>query len=456
MTTESSAPTEEVPVEGDLLAELDSVLCVDNAPYIGSTTFEELHEKYGLKSVLLDNLYKKGFKRPSRIQSAALPIVLNREKGKRNIIGQGPSGTGKTATYVLGMYNLVDPTKPEYKAICLEPTRELARQTYDVCKELSENTGIETKLLIPGTKLTKGEILPEPVVVGTPGIILKAINETGCINPKDVLMLAVDEADTMLQDNLGEQTAKIKALIPPLAKITLFSATFPEDVKEFADKICPDATKITLKPSEVMLNRIMQLQCRTDEKHDKYNLVYTLFRKLSIGQAIIFTNTIASCNDLAKKLINDEFPVSKLNSKLPKEKRDKVIDDFRNGNTRVLVATNVIARGIDVMQVSLVINYEVPMHTRSDDKSEGDREVDTETYIHRIGRTARFGRSGVALTLIGDDEEQDKLEEILSIIRCECNTISPDKLGEIEGLLKRCRSSDEENLKRLGLEGPKK
>ena len=260
---------------------------------------------------LLDNIYKKGFKRPSKIQAAALPIVLNMEKGKRNVIAQGQSGTGKTATYVLGMYNMVDPKVPQFKAICLEPTRELARQTFDVCQELSQGTGIKSKLIVTGTKsllslpiddsfisfdhafflfpARRNELLEELVFVGTPGSMIKVI-QMGNINPKNVLMLAVDEADMMLLDNLGEQTARIKEMLHPSAKVLLFSATFPDEVKEFADKIAPEATKITLKPSEVMLKRIMQLQCRTDETHDKYSLVKSVFSKMSIGQAIIFTN----------------------------------------------------------------------------------------------------------------------------------------------------------------------
>jgi len=265
-------------------------------------------------------------------------------------------------------------------------------------------------------------------------------------------MLAVDEADAMLQDNLGEQTARIKEKLPASAKVTLFSATFPEEVKKFADQISPDATKITLKPSEVMLNRIIQLQCHVDDKHDKYNLVYTLFRKLSVGQAIIFTNTIQTCEELSRKLAADEFPVAMLHGRLEFEERDKVIDMFKKGKSRVLVTTNVIARGIDVLQVSLVINYDVPIHGKSDDKGESDKEVDTETFIHRIGRTARFGRSGVALTLIQTEEDEEKLDEILSIINCDSKEIKPDQLGEIEDVLKRCRTADQENLKRLGLE----
>jgi len=445
------APEVEKTEDGDLLAELDCAISIDNTAYTANVTFEDLRDKNGLSQTLLDNLYKKGFKRPSKIQGAALPIVLNKEKGKRNIIAQGQSGTGKTATYVLGMYNIVSPSRPDFKAICLEPTRELARQTFDVCLQLSEGTGIASKLLIPGTKLRKRQVLPELVFVGTPGFVLNAI-EGGSINPKNVLMLAIDEADAMLQDRLGEQTLRIKQSLPSGAKVTLFSATFPDEVKEFAAKVCPDATEIRLKPSEVMLNRIMQLNCHVDEKHDKYSLVRSVFRTLSVGQAFIFTNTIRTCEELSKRMMEDGFSVSMLHGRLSNEDRDKVIDMFKKGKSRVLVSTNVISRGIDVLQVSLVINYDVPLHGKSDDKGEAEREVDTETYIHRIGRTARFGRSGVALTLVATEEDEEKLDEILSNISCESPEIKPEQLGEIEELLKRCRSRDKENLKRLDLE----
>ena len=150
----------------------------------------------------------------------------------------------------------------------------------------------------------------------------------------------------------------------------------------------------------------------------------------------------------------DEFPVSMLHGKLDVEDRDRVIDAFRKGKSRVLVTTNVIARGIDVLQVSLVINYDIPVHKAEDKQKNPDatEEVDTETFIHRVGRTARFGRSGVALTLLDSDADEDKLTDILCIIGCDSTSITPEKLGDIELLLKHCRDEDQKNLERLGLE----
>jgi len=433
--------------EGDLLAELDSTVFIDNTQYTSSKTFENLRDEDGLSQTLLDNLYKKGYKKPSMIQSAALPYVLGKEKeGKRNLIAQGESGTGKTVIYVLGMFNIVDPSRPKYKAICLEPTRELARQTFDLCLELGKDTGVNAKLLLPDVKLRKKEVFPELVFVGTPGFVSKCI-DFGCIIPGDVLMLAVDEADAMLEDNLGQQTARIRASIHPKAKVCLFSATFPDEVKEFASKICPDAKEIILKPSERKLNRIIQLDCRVDEEHDKYNLMLSLFRVLSVGQAIIFTRARRTCEMLSRKMRDGGFPVAMLHGDLSREDRDDVMKEFKEGKSRYLVTTNVVSRGIDVLQVSLVINYDIPMH-----KVGSEQVVDTETYIHRIGRTARFGRCGVALTLLQDEDDQERMDEILGDVNCESTSIKPDQIPQIEELLKRCRVIDRENRKRLGLD----
>ena len=212
----------------------------------------------GRSKELLDGLYAKGFKRPSKIQAAALPIVLCKEKGMRNLIAQGQSGTGKTATYVLGMYSLVDPDVAVPQAICLEPTRELARQTFAVCKEIGKFTKVRAKLVIPGERCLSLSLSPslshpyllchkshtykqphthvygtvpregmfkEQVIVGTPGIVSEAVKRR-CINPKMIVMLAVDEADHMLQENLGEQTSFIRSQLRPEAKVMLFSAVF--------------------------------------------------------------------------------------------------------------------------------------------------------------------------------------------------------------------------------------
>jgi len=234
----------------------------------------------------------------------------------------------------------------------------------------------------------------------------------------------------------------------PHAKVALFSATYPEDVKDFAEKIATDAVKITLKPFEVMLKRIHLLQCHTTETYDKYKIVQTLFKKAPVGQCFIFTNTIRTCEELTKRLEADEFPVSKLHRDLDHEDRDRVIDTFKKGKTRVLVTTNVVARGIDVLQVSLVINYDVP--TKGEKASE--QVYDAETFIHRVGRTARFGRSGVALTLISDEVENERFENILCDIGAEAEDIKPEELREIPKRVKQCRALDEENLrKNLGL-----
>ena len=353
-------------------------------------TFDELN----LKPDLLRGIYGYGFEKPSIIQQKAiLPIIQGND-----VIAQAQSGTGKTAAFAIGTLQLVDPEKDEIQCLILSPTRELATQTSIVYQFLGEYLKIKVTLLIGGTKvgadIDKLNEGPQ-VLVGSPGRVLDLIKRKK-VSLGYLQSFVLDEADEMLSKGFLDTIKEIISLIPTTAKILLFSATMPKDIVEMTTKFMKDPAKILVKNEELTLEGIKQYYVYL-KKEDKLDVLFQIYRGIEIAQAIIYCNTKKSVENVSAELKKKGHMISSIHGDLKQFERDSVMRDFRSGVTRVLVTTDLLARGIDVYQVSLVINYEMPK--------------EKETYIHRIGRSGRFGRKGNAINFV-TPAEKDALEEI--------------------------------------------
>ena len=372
-------------------------------------TFDELN----LKPDLLRGIYGYGFERPSIIQQKAiLPIIRGND-----VIAQAQSGTGKTAAFAIGTLQLVDPQKDEIQCLILSPTRELAHQTSIVYQFLGEYLKIKVCLLIGGTRVGADiEKLKEgpQVLVGSPGRVLDLIGKKR-ISLGYLQSFVLDEADEMLSKGFLGSIKEIISLIPNTAKILLFSATMPKDIVEMTTKFMKDPAKILVKNEELTLEGIKQYYVFL-KKEDKLDVLFQIYRGIEIAQAIIYCNTKKVVEYVSQELKKKGHMISSIHGDLKQFERDSVMRDFRSGVTRVLVTTDLLARGIDVYQVSLVINYEMPK--------------EKETYIHRIGRSGRFGRKGNAINFV-TPPEKDQLEEIQKYYNTSIEQL-PSDLSELK------------------------
>ncbi|WVQ66693.1 uncharacterized protein L199_004882 [Kwoniella botswanensis] len=374
-----------------------------NSALYSAKTFEALN----LHEALMKGIYSVGFKKPSKIQEVALPLLLSNPP--KNLIGQSQSGTGKTAAFTLNMLSRVDPDLLTPQAICLAPSRELARQIQEVVDRIGQFTEIKTHLAVPGS-WSRGQPIRKHILIGTPGTLVDMLSRGKSIfDPKMIRVFVLDEADEMIAlQGLGDQTVRIKKMLPPSVQNVLFSATFPEQVQQFAEGFAPEANKLFLKKEEVTVDAIKQLYLECDGEASKYDALSALYDCMSIGQSIVFCRTKATADQIAKRLTSEGHSVASLHGDKQSTERDDILDGFRNGKTKVLITTNVVARGIDIQQVNMVVNYDVPDLGR-----DGDFKPDIETYIHRIGRTGRFGRKGCSVIFVHDERSRQDVDYIM-------------------------------------------
>lgn len=360
----------------------------------------ESFDDMGLPDNLLRGIYSYGFERPSVIQSKGIKPI---SEGK-DILGQAQSGTGKTATFCIGSMTRIDPTLKAPQVLVLTPTRELAQQIEQVAKGLGSNMGLSVYCAVGGTELhhdlralDKGA----QFIIGTPGRIYdlmtrKALNGNGhALSQANIRVLIMDEADQMLEDKFHLQVMEILDLgFPASTQVALFSATMPTEVVEVATRLLRDPVKILIPPEQVTLDGIRQFMVELPKEEWKIEALIDIYSQLNINQAMIYCNKRQRVEWLAEKLQGQGFPVSYIHGEMEVSERKRRMQEFRSGAVRVLISTDLLARGIDVQQVSLVINYELP--------------TNQENYIHRIGRSGRFGRKGVAINMIGPDEIEMK------------------------------------------------
>lgn len=353
-----------------------------------SPTFESMN----LKSQLLHGIYSYGFEAPSSIQSRAITQIIS---GK-DVIAQAQSGTGKTATFTIGMLQVCDFKKHELQALILSPTRELASQINTVVSNLGDMLNVKSLALVGGNKMNKNDLNKLQsgqyhIVSGTPGRVLDLIKR-GTLVVKRCKMLVLDEADELLGESLGfkQQIYDIFTKLPKSCQVVVVSATMSKDIIEVTKKFMSDPIKILVKQDQISLDGIKQYYVNVDKEDWKFDTLCDLYDSLTITQCVIFCNTKRKVDWLSSKLLQSNFSVVSMHGDMRQEDRDKIMSDFRSGHSRVLISTDVWARGIDVQQVSLVINYDLP-------------EI-MENYIHRIGRSGRFGRKGCAINFVTRDD----------------------------------------------------
>jgi len=351
------------------------------------STFEEME----LKGDLLRGIYGFGFTKPSIIQTKGIKPIVD---GK-DLLAQAQSGTGKTGTFCIGSLHHIDPTKKAIQVLCLAPTRELAQQIEVVASSLGSYMGVKAYSACGKTPVREDIRCIEKGVqflVGTPGRIYDLMSRR-TFSTEHVKVIIVDEADQMLEDRFKEQLQCILDLgFPAQARCAFFSATMNADVVEFVNKLLNNPVRILIPPEKVTLKGINQYGIALEREDWKFEVLLDLYKNLDITQALIYCNTRKRVEWLADKMIQNGYPISFIHGEMDVKERMGRMASFRKGETRVLISTDLLARGIDVQQVSLVINYELPLEDSKDN------------YIHRIGRSGRYGRKGTSINLMYGDE----------------------------------------------------
>jgi translation initiation factor 4A len=350
-----------------------------------------------LDESILRGVYGYGFELPSAIQQVAIKPMIN---GK-DVIAQAQSGTGKTGAFVLGLLQRIEKDNAKTQGLILVPTRELAEQIRNVIKDIAIYTNIKTHLCIGGTPVREDKRALANginIVIGTPGRTLQLLQERS-IQTQDIKLFILDEADEMLSRGFKEQVQQIFGYMPATIQCAIFSATMPPEVLEISSKFMIEPIRILIKKEEITLQGIKQFFIAIDHEQWKIDTLCDLYQTISVTQAIIYANTRRKVEFIADQMITKDFTVSQIHGDMDAREREHVMKEFRAGKSRVLIATDIIARGIDIQQVSLVINYEIPRNK--------------ENYIHRIGRSGRHGRKGVAINFV-TREDVRSLKEIES------------------------------------------
>lgn len=345
------------------------------------TSFDDLD----LKDNLLRGIFSYGFEKPSSIQQKAIKPMID----GHDLIAQAQSGTGKTATFLIGTLECITKNK-ETQAIILSPTRELSVQTQKVAKNISNYMNIDIQDAIGGTNLNENMFRlrnnPE-IIVGTPGRVLDMIYRN-IIKTNNIKLLVIDEVDEMLSKGFKEQIQNVFKELKSDVQVTIFSATMPPEVLQLTTLFMKNPINILVKNDEVTLEGIKQFYINVEKEEYKFETLCDLYMSLSVAQSIIYCSSKKKVEELATKLTENNYVVSAIHGDMNQEERTNVMNEFRNGSARILITTNLLARGIDVQQVSVVINLDMPNYI--------------EDYIHRIGRSGRFGRKGVAINIVSN------------------------------------------------------
>ena len=345
---------------------------------------------------LLRGIYSYGFEKPSPIQKRAIKPLIS----KKDIIAQAQSGTGKTGCFIIASLSLINFNENLTQIIILAPTRELAQQIKNVCDNISQYINIFTsELLIGGVSCDENiknlKKFPQ-LVVGCPGRVFDMIQRK-YLCTENIKSIIIDEADEMLSSGFKDQVYNIFQKLPTKVQVALFSATLPEEVHNLTHKFMRNPIKILVKAEQLTLEGIQQYYVNLNGDEEKFETLKDLFGRVSLSQCIIYCNSIYRVNELYESMTNDNFPVGKIHSNMSKEERKNNYTDFLNCKYRVLISSNVTARGIDIQQVSTVINFDIPN--------------DIHIYLHRIGRSGRFGRKGLGINFI-TKRDSKKLKEI--------------------------------------------
>lgn len=369
----------------------------------------ESFDDMNLKENLLRGVYAFGFEKPSAIQQRAIvPCCM-----KRDVIAQAQSGTGKTATFSVSVLQNIDESLAEVQALIMAPTRELAQQIQKVMVSLGEYMGVKCHACIGGTNVRDDQRKLESgvhIVVGTPGRVNDMIKRQS-LQTSAIKMFVLDEADEMLSRGFKDQIYEVFKCMPNDVQVVLLSATMPAEVLEVTNRFMNDPVRILVKKEELTLEGIRQFYINVEKEEWKFETLCDLYQTVNVTQAVIFCNTRRKVDYLATQMTKENYTVSCMHGDMEQSERDLIMREFRSGSSRVLITTDLLARGIDVQQVSLVINYDLPSNR--------------ENYIHRIGRSGRFGRKGVAINFITEQDTR-QLKDIESFYNTQIEEMPMD------------------------------
>jgi len=386
--------------------------------------------------VFIKALTDMDFMQPTQIQAHALPLILDIDRP--SVMGHAKAGSGKTAAFGIGMLYWSSTDSDQCEAIAICPTRELAIQVHEVVLKIAKFTQHGVFLAIPGCD--NRSRITDAVVIGTPGKIYYDVlggeglsnqqqsrrRRSPLIDTKKVRILVIDEADLLLtkRQGLSDIVLKSRRLLLPNIQVLCFSATFDAEARKFVNVVAPGATLVEVQPSKEEQNagkyipgginslKIKHIIAKCNGEHHKYECLSDMFGYFNIGQGLIFVQTTENANRLSRKLHEEGYQVGIIHGKMPKAMRDAVMEDFRAGRSTHLISSNLLARGIDIPNISVVINYDIPIGKLVDQHGRSSWGPDVEAYVHRAGRTGRFGRNGACITLIHDQESFEKFSII--------------------------------------------
>ncbi|KAI3724126.1 hypothetical protein L2E82_35893 [Cichorium intybus] len=394
-----------------------SPVTTGDTPYTSAVKFEDLN----LSPELLKGLYiQMNFEKPSKIQSISLQMILT--PPFKNLIAQAHNGSGKTTCFVLGMLSRVDPKLIAPQALCICPTRELAIQNMEVLLKMGKYTGITSELALPTDNkkdyisVSKRAPVIAQVIIGTPGTINKWIKAKK-LGTSQMKILVFDEADHMLAES-GFREDSVRAMKEivkecPNCQVLLFSATFNDKVKDFISNnikviFKEEYNELFVKKEELSLESLKQFKVKVPDELSKIIVIKDKIMEIAekVGQTIIFVRTRRSAEILHEALVKYGYEVTTIQGSLTLEHRDKIVKEFKDGLTQVLISTDLLTRGFDQSKVNLVVNYDLPVN------HECDTKPDNEVYLHRIGRAGRFGRKGAVFNLLCGDTDEMIMKKI--------------------------------------------
>ena len=335
---------------------------------------------------ILRGIFAYGFEKPSPIQQRAIKPVVE----GRDVIAQAQSGTGKTATFTIGALQRINTNESKTQVLILSPTRELSTQTSRVISGIGTfMEGLKIQTVFGGSAVEEGSSFSNKnvphLICGCPGRVYDMMRRDR-IGSKNIKLVILDEADEMLSSGFKEQVYNIFQFLSQEVQVCLFSATMPDGINNIIEKIMRNPVRISVKREQLTLEGISQYFIAVDDDRQKYTTLKSIFSHITLSHTIIYCNSIKRVQDLYEAMCEDGFPVCRIHSNMDKSERDKAFIDFRNGHSRVLISSNVTARGIDIQQVNVVINFDLPKCVH--------------TYLHRIGRSGRWGRKGVGINFI--------------------------------------------------------
>lgn len=352
-----------------------------------------------IEAKILRGIFAHGFEKPSPIQQRAIKPVIE----GRDVIAQAQSGTGKTATFTIGALQRVNIAEPTTQVLILSPTRELSTQTAKVVSNIGTfMDGLKIQTLFGGSAIEESSSFSSRniphIICGCPGRVHDMMRRDR-ISAKTIKLIILDEADEMLSSGFKEQVYNIFQHLNSEVQVCLFSATLPDGINSIIEKIMRNPIRICVKREQLTLEGISQYYIAVNDDREKYMTLKSIFSFITLSHTIIYCNSIKRVQDLYEAMCEDGFPVCRIHSNMEKSDRDKAFNDFRHGTSRVMISSNVTARGIDIQQVSVVINFDLPKCVH--------------TYLHRIGRSGRWGRKGVGINFITrrDVMQLKKIEE---------------------------------------------